>query len=898
MYCHLLDLPSWIGRSTIFIVLAGAASGLVFAEEPPAPAEELETIVITGSNIRGSDIQAALPIQIIDRGEIDRSGARTAEQVLQRISANLIGATTATSIGGGSPPGMASANLRGMGSGSTLILINGHRAANYAFDGAAVDLNSIPLAAVERVEILKDGASAIYGGDAMAGVINFILRPDYAGAQLWARLAETQHGGGNQQQYTASFGHGNLERDGYNAFVTVDWQDSQELRAAARPYSRTGYLPDQGVNALSVSTFPANIFDPVNYVVVNPSYAAGCAPPVSLRNPLPDPGFSACGFDYLSVIDSLPPTQQLASVAGATLRLSADSQLYGEVVYAQNQSTLRLAPTPASFVATFAGAPVLYPANGPYYPTTFASQQGLSGDLSLLYRTIPLGPRTQQVHTQSVLGIAGVEGHTRGWDYDLALTYSWNHEHDDFTSGYVSERKFLPAMYSGLINPFGPSTPAGLALLASTQETAQHNGSGTTGSIEARFSRTLRELPHGRMALATGLELRHEELSNRYSPEFNTGDLLAESGNFLNTTSPRDVAGAYAELNVPVAAHAEAQLAARYDHYSDFGSSVNPKVALRWEPVDGLLFRTSWGTGFRPPTLYDLHTPVTSSEDLFLDVSDPLRCPITQQAQDCSPSFSQQGGGNRELSPEKSQQFNAGILWSKLKYLSSGADYWKLHKSGNIGALTPETILGNYGAYGHYVTRGPVDPAYPNLPGPIISVDTRNQNLGGLNTAGIDVNLTLRSGLTVAGHFSLRLDGTYVTQWEEQLDGLHYVSGLGRNIEPVAVGAVPRWRHYLACDWDFRKWQLTLTQNYSAGYTDTNLTPANTERHVAAYGIWDLQATYVGFHGAKLSAGVNNLLDTEPSFSNQTRYSAVGYNPRYGDPLGRVFYASLSYDLR
>ena len=175
-------------------------------------------------------------MQRITREDIDRSGATTAAELLTFVSANLIGQNDARSIGNSQTPGLASANLRGLGSGSTLVLINGRRAANYAFDGGSVDLNSIPLAAIDRVEILKDGASAIYGADAMAGVINFILRKDFTGFSATAYTGDTEHGGRRHQQATMTAGHGNLATDRYNAFVTVDWQKDQSLAAISRPF--------------------------------------------------------------------------------------------------------------------------------------------------------------------------------------------------------------------------------------------------------------------------------------------------------------------------------------------------------------------------------------------------------------------------------------------------------------------------------------------------------------------------------------------------------------------------------------------------------------------------------------------------------------------------------------
>ena len=233
-----------------------AVAQLTWAEEAPE-ARNVIRIEVTGSNIPRTEGETALPLQIITREEIARSGSTTVAEVMARVSANVLGYNDQISISDQlGRPGMSSVNLRGIGDGSTLILLNGRRVANYAFDGGAVDVNSIPLAAIDRIEILKDGASAIYGTDAIAGVVNFILRKNYRGFDADAFGAWTEHGGGDQYRVNLSAGSGDLERDRFNVFVTVSYQKDQALSAAARPFSRTGYIPAEGIQLLELQRFP------------------------------------------------------------------------------------------------------------------------------------------------------------------------------------------------------------------------------------------------------------------------------------------------------------------------------------------------------------------------------------------------------------------------------------------------------------------------------------------------------------------------------------------------------------------------------------------------------------------------------------------------------------------
>ena len=257
-------------------------AGVADASAQVSAGASLDAVVVTGSHIARTDSESALPVQVITRDEIERSGVTTTEQLLERLPANVNAFNAARSVGEFFRPGLSSANLRGLGGGATLVLLNGRRLANYAFDGESVDLNAIPLAVIERVEILKDGASAIYGADAIAGVINIILRKDYAGAELGGQFAVTQHGGGNERQFQLVAGKGQLAGDGFNVFAALNYQAQQRLPANERDFSKSAYRPDIGLDALYGATFPSNIVDRPGARIINPTAATGCSPPWTL----------------------------------------------------------------------------------------------------------------------------------------------------------------------------------------------------------------------------------------------------------------------------------------------------------------------------------------------------------------------------------------------------------------------------------------------------------------------------------------------------------------------------------------------------------------------------------------------------------------------------------------
>lgn len=869
--------------------------GLLMHAALAQDAVEMGTIAkieVTGSHIPRPDSEAALPVQVINREEILRAGWTTAAELMAHVSANFNGMNDQLSVGSGNP-GLSSANLRGLGDGNTLVLLNGRRLANYAFLGGTVDIASIPLAALDRVEILKDGASAIYGTDAIAGVVNFITRKDFRGVELTGRAAITEHGGGDHTQATVTAGFGDPAKHRFNAFITLDWQKDTVLSGTDRPFSRTAYRPDEGLDRLSPNgVVPANIL-PSDGRVLNPGFAAGCDPPLSLAVPRtffprlgPQP---VCQYDPAPLADILPASERWNMLARGTWQFTPGHQLFAEYVYADKKLPLRIAPTP---ILPFGPTPLIYPAGGPYYPTAFAQAHALSGDLALLYRTLTLGRRVDEIRTRSHRALVGVEGALGRWDYNIAYNHSENSSRQTLASGYVFVSKLVAALATGLVNPFGPFGAEGQALLEAAQIFGEvRRAKGTLDQLDMRVAGDLTRLPGGPLAAAFGAEARREKLIDRPAAALDSGDI----GGFGSAINPqdasRDVRAAFVEFSVPMVSALEAQISTRYDHYSDFGGTTNPKLALRWQPVKSLLLRASWGKGFRAPTLPDLHTPQQS--DTSFGYEDPLRCPITGLLEDCGARpYRVRFGGNPALVPEHSKQWTAGMVYEPARAASIAIDYWNIRKTAVIGALNSDLIFANYDAFGPTnVVRGPVDPAFPDLPGPIVETIEWNQNVGNNETSGIDVGLRLRSEATRAGRFAFDLDGTYVIEWTEHLTGLP-----PRSVEGGYLFApVPRWRHYARVGWEQGPWTATLGQRFQSGYTDAKLNAAGEKRRVGTYALIDLQASYTGLRSTTLAFGIRNLFDRAPPFTNQINAFQVGYDPNYGDPRGRTFYARVSY---
>jgi len=907
------------GRTARHATLGVAIACLAVA--PDAARAQSETsgderikVEVTGTRIARTDTETALPVQTITREEIVDAGIQTMQDLLERISANQSYGSWNEAKGIGSLlSGYTGASLRGLGSQRTLILLNGRRLAPYALSGGqSVDLSGIPPSAIERVEVLKDGASAIYGTDAIGGVINFILRKDYSGAEVNGNYFATEHGGGNNWRASAVAGWGDLSKDRYNVFVAADYYRQQSLKASQRDSSKTTYLPWLGLDGTSGNSFPANIVQTnlaTGEVYGFPGFrnptipfpggptADSCLPPYSF--PTEGARQYQCRFDTASFIDTIPEAEKANAIARFTWQLGADHQFFAEGSYYQGKFTQRVAPTPVVLGADFATA---LPPSSPWYPAAFVA--GLPGGdptrpVEILYRTLELGPRTDRTTTDQWNAIVGMQGTVKGWDYDFAGTYTSNRQANELVSGYFYSSKFRPLLASGVVNPFGPNTESVLQQMRDTQVTGPINDNRASNyGVDFKLANTVATLPGGPLAVAFGIEARRESLERSNSDVLVSGDIAGGPGEVPSVASvSRRVWSLFGEVGVPITNALEATAAVRYDHYSDFGGTTNSKFTVRWQPVQTLLLRAAYGTGFRAPTLSDLHLPQVDTFAFADFLQDPVRCPVTEAYSDCNGLYMPiRYGGNPALRPETSDQFNAGIVFAPTTGLSIGVDYYRVEVRNVIGVLPMDTILNNHEQLGSYIVRKPPDAQYPDLPGPIDYVVQYPTNTGDLTTSGVDINLEWRAPATSVGQFSLVLNGTYVIDYTYKgFESFRLPPGAGTR---GPDGAIARYRQYAQLGWAYGAWGATLANNYQSGYSEPDLPTCGDDgctgtRRVGTWSVWDAQARYSPSKNATFTLGVRNLFDRNPPVSSQFEDFQTGYDPSYADPRGRMFYGAL-----
>jgi iron complex outermembrane receptor protein len=939
------------------------------ADDTPAAPVRLEKIEVTGSSIKRTiEDETALPVQIITRQEISRSGVQNTEDLLRTISATSAAQGTQMSNGSGATTsGASTVSLRGLGAQRTLVLINGRRSS--VFGGVpgssagddAVDINSIPIAAIERIEVLKDGASAIYGSDAVAGVINFILRDNLQGGEVSATFGATRDGGGRQSKFNGIIGIGDVNKDRYNVVLGVNAQKETAIYGSQRPFASTAILTDSlgGVNdTASSNTFPGNVVNSGGSSR-NPLAPNNCAPSRIDPN-LPS---NRCMFDPAPYVALLPETRKLSLFGSGNYALGEDTKAYGQAAYSRNKTDYTIQPSPIShifsepvsgpyttflnnYIAAHPGLNTAYgstlasfqpgtfstpltlflPPSSPYYqqaisaltPAEQATFLSSNSPIAVKFRSFINGLRSLEDVSDSMRLVGGIKGFELGWDYDVGVLYNANKVTESPTNGYFSQSGFAELFSTGVINPFGPSP----ADVVSQVRALNFNGTAfesktSLTELNAKASRTIYTLPAGDVALAAGGSLRQDKFKFTASSAIQTGDISGYGGNFSDVDKSRSVEAAFAELEIPVTSQVTGNLATRFENYEGVGSTTTPKAALRWQPEKNLLFRTSYGKGFRAPSLTDLYAPATQGVSAVLQNGDPLRCGVNANLPECQGSLQviTHNGGNPDLKPEKSENFTLGVVWQPDRDSQVSLDYYKVRLTNAIaiGGLGATTVLSSpqYAVtYAKYITRGAPDGngAY----GPIQYIDQTNQNLFNQVTDGLDLDMHWRFLANEVGRWTAGLTGTYVHQFDIQQPDGTYLSIVdnnynGNTLNGSVINFVSRWRYTATLNWDTSIWSTTLAYNYQHGYMDAgganygDPVDANGNQlipHVSAYHTMDVQTNFSGIPNWVLTAGARNMFNTYPPYSNAAGFFQTGYDPSYGDPRGRFLYATVTYKFK
>ena len=857
------------------------------AGTPPAPSAEktLKLVEVTGSRIKRIDAETASPVQVITREQIERSGAQSITQLLTHLPASNAGNFNSNAVASFTP-GAGGVSLRGLGAQATLVLINGRRMAPYGFASGGqqtfFDINSIPIEVVERIETLLDGASAIYGSDAIAGVVNVILRKNYQGMTLSGSASQTGYHDGQTGSTSVIYGRGDLDTDNYNFFVNYAHHQQKSVKANQRPLTSTADFRRYGLtDARSTYAYPGNIYTTGGAFVAP---MAGCTP-------LNEPGAAAngrCIYQATDHTDVQPETKQDALFSGATLSLGGGFELFGDALFVRNKFS---GESPSYSTSTYqstgslANPYITLPANHPQNPT--------GADAALRYRFMDV-LHTTEVTADTARVVLGGRGSLAGWDAESALMYSGTKVRA-WTRGLLNDSVLLGGQVldaDGVANPnfvFGNPGANSPALMAALYPTLNDEGKTSTTSIDLRGSRELMKLSGGALSLAVGAELRHETFKSSNDPLTASGQISVLGGS--SSDGSRNVSALYAELSIPVTKTIEASLATRTDHYSDFGTATVPKAGIKWKVLPNLALRATYAEGFRAPSLTE--TTQTPSTGFYTGIRDPKNCPDPSDTTnlDCSLSVKALSGSNPNLKPEKSKSFTAGLVFQPTDDISMSFDAYKIRRRDEIASIDPDYLLANEANYPGYVVRKP--------DGKIDQLNLQYTNLGSTKVWGYDIEVTGRLRTPDIGNFGLK--GVYNKMPRYLVQNVQDAP----EVDYAGTYNQPKERFSLGLDWDIGNWSSTLTGTYTGGflraYTPADLScPYSAGAHpelcrVKAWATADLYVAYKGFKGLTLSVNIDNIENREAPLDERLVARYIAYNPGYHSQAGRVVTLAAKY---
>lgn len=931
------------------------------ASKDPKPAvKTLDQVTVTGSRIKRVEIEQALPITSITKQEIDAQGITSAEQLLMYLNIASNGSDNLASNAGivqdtlRGDNGVSGANLRGQGSDATLVLLNGRRVATHGLKGRAVDLNSIPFAAIERVEVLRDGASAIYGTDAIGGVINFITKRDYQGAQVTGFVDVTEEGGGNVYRSSLLFGHGDLDKDGWNAFGTVSVKRNTILRGDDRDFSNS-FQPERGLSpdtrgtpfatvfslgtsgVGSTSLLKGGVFEPGNSTrltavnIYNLPGAEGCEAagpnmgPYAYRSWNSLSSKYACAWDYPAAAVIQQPVDSVDFIGRATFRIGEQHEAYVELTGSKVKVAKTFEPnqisSSTSTAATALGPTTWYPLNAntkATYDLVYnalaayfgAGQLNYGAPIAYRWRCMACGSRQIETTTDSYRFVAGIGGMLGDWTYDVGLSRASSKSESILGTGFHYTDALKAALGSGLINPFlapgqAQSAEAMAALdAASAAGVKLYGGESIVTELDASVSGELGffQLPGGSIAMAAGIDLRREEYKfdgDQRTDKRAVFNAPFDDANALGDVS-RDIKAAYVEFNLPVFKNFDLNLAGRYDDYSGFGSTTNPKVSFRYKPFESLLFRGAYSTGFKVPNFNQLYNGISEVQYTGQDLADPATCP-SGKANPSVPGCEiirpvELFGGNPGLAPEESTQKSFGLVYSPMDRFNIALDWWEIERTNTIRAAARDVLITYYDEFEANWIR--------DASGEVVAIDRRYINSGGSITRGVELDANF-NGELAGGRWNINLNGSYLNLFKTKaLETLPYSDNLiGKYVRYYNLPI--RWKHTLSFNWTREAWSHTFTQIHRDGYYDEpaasfpSYIPDGWNPRVEGYTTYNYNVTWTGIDRLKLGFGIKNLFNQDPPFTaHQNDFAAgAGWEPRIADPRGRAYTLLVEYDF-
>ncbi len=913
-----------MNQKKLALALASAllfpAAGAVYAQSvpPAAPAatdqsdaKQLQTVTVTGSAIPRVDVETPSPVTIISAKQIERSGYTSITDVVNSISANNSG-TIPNAFTNGFAAGAASVSLRGLTANSTLVLIDGHRNASYAVadDGerSFVDLNTIPLAAVERIEVLKDGASSLYGADAIAGVVNIILKSDFHGVEGTVDVGTSEHGGGLAKKGSFIAGGGDLDKDHYNAYFSAEYEkdNSISLRDRGFPYNtgdlsriggpnNQGGQPGQNNGSIYGSVTPADPVTGAPLGLAQPLRACGSAGVATT-----DASGSYCSQNFVSQYGQVAPeTEHGGLYSRFTVKLNDTTKAYLAASYFESKTSTVDGPAQIQSSTPNNTNNIMLPAtlaDGSLNPNDPFAAAGQGALINYAFGDIPRGTDYDNHNVRVVGDIAGTAGE---WNYDAALVI--NHTWLDTNQfGFINYNALIGAINNNTYNFINPAsnTAAERAALAPGYD---KTSTSDLDSLDLSANRELWDLPGGPLGLAVGAQFRHEATND---PTLNPGFATQGLGNAV-TKGSRDVSGAYVEFDAPLTQSLEADLSGRFDHYTDIGNGFTPKLGLKWKPFDWVALRGTYSKGLRAPNFSENGS---SSSEGFVNYTPPADFAAThgnngyvQQYQ-----LAELTMANPNIKPEKATNYTLGVVLQPTNWLSASVDYYNIKKTNVIVAQDQGAALDAYYAgqplpAGSQVIADQPDPANPTALARPIEVIGSYINANSLKTQGVDVDLQAHFEFGNDMQYIAELGGTDIISWRMELpDGsVESFSGTHGPYNLSSGAGTPRYREQWANTFIWGPATVTGTFYHTSGMQNIAadvygagvcIPDGYSSCHVGSFTEFNLTGSYAINSHVSVTASIMNAFDRKAPL-DVANYAAVNYNPTYAQDgvVGRFF---------
>ncbi len=811
-----------------------AVSVSAYAEEESA---NVERIAVTGSRIQRQDMETASPVTVIDAGAIRAEGYNSVDEILQSQPA-MAGMAVGSTTNNGAD-GVAQVDLRGMGSNRTLVLLNGRRMVNSGSGAdSAVDLNTIPVAMIARVEILKDGASAVYGSDAIAGVVNIITKKDFEGFQFDVNGGATSEGDGENIELSGLYG---FNTDRGNFTFGLAYSERKGVMQGDRDWVEQGessFIPEGTLGGKQI----------------NPETGEW--------------GDREYGYDYTQDSWLQTPNKRYSFFANGMHELNNDMILSGDVLYTKRKSKQMMAAQPANLDLKVCE-------NNIKQDDCITLDQAMidggvaadeEGMINYRKRMNDVGNRVYEQETDTFrisAGLAGVIDVNTGMDWDLSYTYGKN-EADTWVHNSIHQGNMEKSIYANQDAWFG-GDPMSQEMIDAVSYTEQTNGGNEQHVVAGVISGEAFDLEAGAVAFAIGAEYRHE--SGYYNPD---PVIVAGEGTAAQqdpTDGSFDVFSVYQEVSVPFTDKLTGEFALRYDDYSTFGSAATWKIGLTYEATGDLMLRTVAATGFRAPSVSELYGGNSGSYDYLTD-------PWNNEQ---DPQILVNYTSDEDLDAETSESFTAGLVYSPsyVEGMSLTLDWWRFKIDGAIARLDVQAGLDNCFAG----DASACDTFNIGANGDLSDLTNPLTNVGYQDTSGIDFNLAYTfEGLGL--DWKINNDLTYLLNFEQ--DGVDYTGTIGG-----MYGGYAEYKNNFNLTASRGDWSVMYSNRYIGEMNDVN-----TGEDISSVLYHNISGVYHFTDGFSANVGVKNLTNEEPV--SVTSGNEAGTVPEVYDTLGRQIYAGIS----